>query len=243
MSKEDAIRLRAAREHAGLTQGKLAKAAGVSQSTIGNIEAGTRGFGASVLRLAEVCGVRPQWLANNEGEMLTTSVGEPLVKYVTEKRAESPSSKANLIFAGSVASYQKIQVAGMARLGKDGFFEEIEGGALQGTGTVEALSEDPAAYALCIKGDAGFPAIRDGYYIVVEPHLTAQPSELVVVVLTDGSTLLQELLIDKPESITTVSLDGQTRRTIPRAEIRSQFGIQPVTHIVSPRKWSPNPQT
>ncbi len=157
---------------------------------------------------------------------------------LTDRYPNKPSRTAGIVFAGKVAPSQKVKVAGMARLCSDGFFDEIPGSDEASDGVVEALSDDPAAYALCIRGDAGFPAIRDGEYIVVEPHLKAAPTDRVVIVLRDGKTMLQELIIDRPESITVVSLDGATRRTIPRSDIRTEFGIQPITSIVSARKWS-----
>lgn len=165
------------------------------------------------------------------------SASAQFVKSVTTGNADNSLKKSSLVFAGKVAT-SKIKVAGMAMLGLDGFFDEIPGDAADSAGVVDAMSDDPAAYALCIRGDAGFPAIRDGEYIVVEPHLKASPSDRVVIVLRNGRTMLQELIIERPESITVVGLDGSARRTIMRTEIRPDFGIQPITSIVSARKWS-----
>ena len=74
-------RLKAAREHAGITQSDLAKRSKVAQSTIGNIEAGIRGFGASVLRMAQACGVNAHWLATGEGQMLSSSNTSANIKF------------------------------------------------------------------------------------------------------------------------------------------------------------------
>lgn len=62
-------RLFQARTHAKLTQAQLAAAAGVSQGTLGELEWKHDGSGA-VVRLAMACGVRPEWLAEGEGDML-----------------------------------------------------------------------------------------------------------------------------------------------------------------------------
>jgi transcriptional regulator with XRE-family HTH domain len=62
-------RLFAARTHAKLTQTQLAKAAGVSQGTLGELEWSYDGS-AAVVRLAMACGVRPEWLAEGSGDML-----------------------------------------------------------------------------------------------------------------------------------------------------------------------------
>lgn len=55
-------RLKRLRKAAGLTQSKLAAKVGLTQSAIGNIEAGTRGYGASVVLIAQALKTQPQIL-------------------------------------------------------------------------------------------------------------------------------------------------------------------------------------
>lgn len=56
-------RLKRLRTQKKLTQAQLASAAGLSsQSSIGNIENDTRGYGASVIKIAEVLEVSPEYL-------------------------------------------------------------------------------------------------------------------------------------------------------------------------------------
>ena len=69
-----AQRLRHARKIRGLSQLRLAEKACVAQSTVGNIEAGTRGLKSSTLELARALEVRPEWLAFGTGAM---EVGAP----------------------------------------------------------------------------------------------------------------------------------------------------------------------
>lgn len=61
-------RLKWARERKGLSQITLGSRAGVSQSTIGNLEAGTRQSARKLPQIAEVLGVRAIWLAEGTGE-------------------------------------------------------------------------------------------------------------------------------------------------------------------------------
>jgi len=62
-----AERLRQAREDADLTQPALAMRAGVSQGTIGNIEAGIRKRPRDLVSIALALGVSPEWLETGKG--------------------------------------------------------------------------------------------------------------------------------------------------------------------------------
>ncbi|OZI23602.1 hypothetical protein CAL26_09175 [Bordetella genomosp. 9] len=61
-------RIREARKSKGLTQGDLAKRVGLSQGTIGHIEAGRNEGSRYLVRIAAVLGVRPEWLETGRGE-------------------------------------------------------------------------------------------------------------------------------------------------------------------------------
>lgn len=62
-----AKRLAWARAQKGLSQEQLAKSAGVSQGTIGNLEAGIRNTARKITAIAAALGVAPGWLADGTG--------------------------------------------------------------------------------------------------------------------------------------------------------------------------------
>lgn len=64
-----AERLKFARGLKSWSQAQLASASGLSQSTIGNIEAGTRQSRGSLPELAKALGISYEWLANGIGEI------------------------------------------------------------------------------------------------------------------------------------------------------------------------------
>ncbi len=73
-------RLRDARKMRGISQRELAKAAGLSQSAIGNIESGRRELGEIGLKVAQALGVDPHWLSTGEGTM---QIARPATEKIT----------------------------------------------------------------------------------------------------------------------------------------------------------------
>lgn len=69
-------RLKAARKHAQLNQAELAKASGLTQTSISDLERGKSKGTAFVAQLALACGVDSMWLAEGKGEMISGLLGE-----------------------------------------------------------------------------------------------------------------------------------------------------------------------
>jgi phage repressor protein C with HTH and peptisase S24 domain len=139
-------------------------------------------------------------------------------------------------YAGRVPFIRRVPVVGTAKLGENGWYEEISAAVGGGDGFVDVFTEDPNAYVLRVKGDSMHPAIRDGWYVLVEPNGTPTAGEFVVVKLTDGRKMVKELLYERRDSIAVISVNGDKRITLDRTEVEA---IQPVASIVSPSKWKP----
>lgn len=71
MARDIGVRLRHARKVRGLTQVELAKASGVKQASISDLERGeSKSFrGTTLVSIAQTLKVRPDWLANGRGQM------------------------------------------------------------------------------------------------------------------------------------------------------------------------------
>ena len=87
--KKLADRLKETREELGLTQAELARAAGVSQGTIGNLESGIRKSARQQLAIAAALHVDLGWLISGKGhkEIFTggaRTVMEPAASYVVD---------------------------------------------------------------------------------------------------------------------------------------------------------------
>lgn len=95
-------RLKAARKHAKLTQAELADLAGVAQSAVSRIEreeAETSGF---VVLFAKICGVRAEWLALNDGDMLNYG-HDPKIQAVLNAMEHLPEYKKDILVQTSTA--------------------------------------------------------------------------------------------------------------------------------------------
>jgi phage repressor protein C with HTH and peptisase S24 domain len=121
-------------------------------------------------------------------------------------------------------------------MGEQGYYEELSPVVGGGDGYIEVSTADPNAYVLRVRGNSMAPAIRDGWYVLVEPNASPAPGEYVLIKLKDGQKMVKELLIQRPTSIEIMSVNGEERRTIYPDELES---MQAVVAVVSPSKWQP----
>lgn len=214
--KSIAERLKDAREKTGLTQPELAAKAGVSPGTIGNIESGARKRPRELLAIAAAVGVRPEWLQSGKGprQVVGESVAEDGIEYVGLARAPT-----------------LLPVAGTAQLGVNGWYEEVQ--AVGADGYVECHSSDRNAYALRVRGSSMHPAIRDRWFVIVEPNAALSSGEYVAIELKDGRKMVKEFLFRGAEAVTVESVNGGERIVLDLQDIRT---IHAVGDIVPPSK-------
>ncbi len=153
-----ADRVKQARKYRNLTQAQLAKAAGVSQGAIGNLESGTREKPRELLNLALALGVNINWLANEKGPML---LGESNI-------APTP------IGSRSIALIDYVQAGAWAAATSGGIAAEASDWLL----TDLALSD--GAFALEIKGDSMLPDFQPGDRVIIDPAVEPHPGDFVV---------------------------------------------------------------
>ncbi len=102
---------------------------------------------------------------------------------------------------------------------------------------MDTATDDPNAYALRVRGQSMFPAIRDGWYVLVKPNGTPQEGEYVLLKLADGRKMVKELLFRRTGSIEVMSVNGGERLTFELSELE---GIQAIGAVVSPSQWRPD---
>lgn len=211
-------------ESTGWKVGDMAEIAGVSSSAVTQWKDGpTQSVKLEpATRLAAKCGFSALWIATGKGP----------------KRPAVPAGDGILEpeFAGAPKPPKPVPVVGTAKLGADGFYEELSPVVGAGDGHIEIATDDPNAYGLRVRGQSMFPAIRDGWYVLVEPHGTPAIGEYVLLKLRDGRKMVKELLNSRAGSYEVISVNGGERVTFHSSEIDS---VQAVGAVVSPSKWRP----
>lgn len=167
----------------------------------------------------------PSWLA--EGT---------LPKMANDVRSAPAITDAEPEFAGEV-ELRLVPVVGTAKMGDDGYYGEISSVPGAGDGHIEIATRDANAYGLRVKGQSMFPAIRDGWYVLIEPNGTPKEGEYVLVKLNDGRKMVKEFLYRRIGSIELMSVNGDERITIEAADLQD---MQAVGAVVSPSKWKPD---
>lgn len=167
MRKTLASEFRRLRKARGLTQKQLAKLAGVSQSTVGNIESGYRGVSgqipASLPRLIPFLGVDTNDFLERVGMKAPTP-------RAYDQNVAIPASPPSVRAVPIVAWIEASELAQMETPSP-----------LEGDGVVWVEADyGPLCIALVIEGDSMEPEFREGDLIIVDPDITPLPGDFVV---------------------------------------------------------------
>ncbi|EIB7122441.1 helix-turn-helix domain-containing protein [Acinetobacter baumannii] len=234
-------RIRALRREKKLTQGELAKIAGVSAPNVTGWEKDAYAPKADPLsKMAAYFGVSTSYITNGDesGPKLDSTVTQLKVLDIEafKKKYNIPDSEDAVKFLETpVKSFptQKryVPVKAYSKMGMDGYFTDMgyEGNA--GDGYVPTHSAGPRAYGIKGTGDSMFPAIRNGWYVVCDPDADLVPTEFVQVCLKDGRCTIKEFIGINNDVLSLIAVNGGERLTFPMDEVES---ITAITDIVPP---------
>lgn len=160
-----ATRLAWAREQKKLSQAELAKKSGVSQSTIGNLEAGIRLTARSITAIATALGVNPVWLAEGKGIAESTDGQVSSIKNVTA----SSIGVRRIPLISYVQAGCMVEVVDPYQLGDASEYLQTD-----------LVDLSPSAFALEIRGESMLPDFKEGDRIIIDPLIEPMPGDFVV---------------------------------------------------------------
>lgn len=166
-------------ETPGIDQVKLAEAAGVTKGTVNQWLTGD----IKSLKLEYAVGIQERygwnavWLVMEKGEK------KPKIAHSPDEFNPVP-----------LPPTKRIPVVGMASLGDNGYWADLEIVPGQGDGYLDFPSEDPKAYSLRCKGDSMLPRVKDGEFVVVEPSHPVEPGDEVLVRSHEGKVMVKTFL-------------------------------------------------
>lgn len=227
-------RVRLAREEMGWKIGDLSERSGVAYATIQILESRNSERSKYIEQLVSAFPhetIDHNWLRSGKGQMRPATKAESAHNQVLEPAFEE---------AGSVRLGGSVPVVGTAKMGDDGFYEEISSTPGVGDGRLEIHTKARHAYALKVRGDSMMPAIRDGWYVLVEPEAEPAAGEYVLIKLKTGQKMVKELLYQRADSIAVISVNGDRQQTILREDLDEERGLQAVSAVVPPSKWKPD---
>jgi phage repressor protein C with HTH and peptisase S24 domain len=106
-----------------------------------------------------------------------------------------------------ITGWKPIPVVGMAQLGDNGHWSDLEYPVGHGDGYVDFPSRDPNAYALKCVGDSMRPRIRDGEFAIIEPGHAVEPGDDVLVKSKDGRVMIKTFLYKRAGRIHLISIN------------------------------------
>lgn len=191
-------RLKSARKDAKLSQGELAQAAGITQTSVSDLERGKSASSTHVVELAKACAVDPMWLATGKG----------LRAIVPHSERSIP----NIELAPSVGHHENVatlnrDISRQAR--KYPLISWVAAGAWQEScdnfhpGDADEWIESPenagvSGYWLEVKGSSMLPSFPEGSRILVRPEgFDLVSGRLYIARLRDsGETTFKQYLRD-----------------------------------------------
>jgi transcriptional regulator with XRE-family HTH domain len=207
--------IRERRRALGLNQAQLGKLVGVTKAAISAIEKGH----TMSLRGPTLVGL------SNALDLPTS---------VLEGKRASPVKLVPMSLTGPTGPRtikNKIAVGGTAIVDALGTWTDLK----IATPALELSFEsaDPKAYAVRIFGDAFHPRIKSGELVVLEPSREIEPGDEVLVLLTDGRSMLRELAHHRDGQFAFNGINAHPRLTVADSEIES---LHYVAAIVKPSR-------
>lgn len=123
-------------------------------------------------------------------------------------------------------------IRGMAKMGQDGYYEQIEDGI---EGYIELPIRSSTGFALIARGDSMYPAIKDGFVVWCDIASQFVPGDNVAVHKRNGAKMIKEYKSNQNGYTELKSINGGEVLRIPNTEIEHIYLIRGVLHPSSIR--------
>lgn len=231
--------LRLLRMARGMTLPELASQAGLVVSHLESIEGGADPSNEERHALAAVFDLSGEELSQravmslDEARRLLDVAQSRVHNGTGQHQGAHVAGDQDLEYIGPITKEpRRIPVVGIAQLGENGYYDELEFPVGHGDGYLVHHSRDTQAYALKVRGDSMTPAIRNGWYVLVEPNSPPRPGEYVALMLADGRKMAKELLFQHRDGgVEVMSVNGNLRLSFSATEVEK---IHPIVGVFPP---------
>ncbi|MFP4895613.1 helix-turn-helix domain-containing protein [Paraburkholderia sp. EG304] len=219
-SKDVAERVQEMLTETGMDAAAFAAKIGIPLDRVGAWLKGAAISVAEAVAIQNVFGYNSAWVLARVGEK------KAAIQYNDEYRPKALGKR------------KALAVVGMAQLGDNGFWAEVEYPVGHGDGYIDWPTTDPDAYAIECSGDSMRPRIKHGEFVIIEPNHPFQPGDEVIVKAKDGRVMVKELAYKTSGRYTLLSInEAHGKVVIEEAQIDK---IHYVAGIAKPSMWRPD---
>lgn len=118
-------------------------------------------------------------------------------------------------------------IKGMARMGQDGYYEEVTDGS---EGYIELPTTTANSFALIAKGDSMYPAIKDGFVVWCDAAAQYVKGDNVALHKLNGAKMIKEFICQQNGYTELKSINGGEILRIPNDEVEAIYLIRGVLH-------------
>ncbi|WP_106856076.1 S24 family peptidase [Caballeronia novacaledonica] len=214
-------RLKAALFQTAATSSELAGVAGVGVDVASQWLAGTGPelTISQAMAIQNTYGINMVWLTRGKGEPGVA------VRFADEFRPIP------------ITQWKPIPVVGMAQLGDNGHWADLEYPVGHGDGYVDFPTRDPHAYALKCDGDSMRPRIQAGEFVVIEPSQPVEAGDDVMLKSKDGRVMIKRFLYKRQGRTHVISVnDAHPAMSFTDDEIDKMHFVRA---ICRPSAWRP----
>lgn len=190
--KKDAQRLKSIyqskKKDLGLSQASVADQMGITQSAIGHYINGRQPLNARVVSaLAQILQVGAEEIS-------------PSLSLQIAQQARSLSDSITL----SEMS-RRVMVVGRVTPGENG----VSSGIVHTLGWLK-MDDDHSSFAIEVSGNALWPRIKNGEFVVMEKTITPEPGDDILLVLNNGAYLFKSLVFIRGDNVQVTDITGKS---------------------------------